>query len=132
RDGRRRRQTAVAGPDENTRAMHRIGGRVILSPSDLIGLLACEHLTQLELAVTRGELVRPVLEDAELDLLARKGHAHEQEHLERLRTERRRVVEIADHPETLDGLRAAEEETLAAMRAGADVIYQAAFFDGTW
>ncbi|TMC51393.1 MAG: TM0106 family RecB-like putative nuclease [Chloroflexi bacterium] len=112
--------------------MHKIEGKTLLSPSDLIGLLACEHLTQLELAVTRGELVRPVLEDAELDLLARKGHAHELEHLERLRTERRHVVAIADHPETLDGLRAAEEETLAAMRAGADVIYQAAFFDGTW
>jgi len=112
--------------------MHRVEGRLILSPKDLIGFLACEHLTQLELAVTRGELTRPTREDPELDLLARKGRAHEAAHLERLRRERGSVVEIGDHDETLAGLQAAEAETLAAMRAGAGVIYQAAFFDGTW
>ena len=30
--------------------MHVVQDRLLLSPSDLIGFLACEHLTQLELA----------------------------------------------------------------------------------
>ena len=35
-------------------------------------------------------------------------------------------------PRTPDELRAAEDETLAAMRRGDDVIFQATFFDGRW
>src|SRR6185369_3445465 len=31
-----------------------------------------------------------------------------------------------------DQLRAAAAETIAAMRSGVDVVYQATFFDGTW
>ena len=112
--------------------MHLIDGRLLLSPSDLVAHLACAHLTQLELAVSRGELTRPPRVDPELDMLARKGQEHEEAHLERLRAERGEAVEIGDHGETLDGLRRAEAETVAAMRAGAAVIYQATFFDGRW
>ena len=112
--------------------MNRLDGRVILSPTDLVGALLCEHLTQLELAATRGELDRPVRADPELDLLARRGEAHEATQLAGFRADGAPVVEIRDYEESLAGLRAAEEETLAAMRAGAGVIYQAAFFDGTW
>ncbi|HEV3123176.1 MAG TPA: TM0106 family RecB-like putative nuclease [Candidatus Dormibacteraeota bacterium] len=112
--------------------MKDIDGRTILSPSDLVGFLACEHLTQLELCASRGEFERAERVDAELDLLSRLGEAHEVAHRDRLRAERGMVVEIADPAETLDGLRAAEIETLAAMRGGVPVIYQAAFFDGRW
>lgn len=112
--------------------MHLIDGVVTLSPTDLVGSLACEHLAQLELAAAHGELPRPRREDAELDLRAAKGQAHELAYLEGLRGAGRRIVEIGDHPQTGPGLRAAEAETLAAMREGADVIYQAAFFDGLW
>src|SRR5438132_4912380 len=112
--------------------MHVVQDRLLLSPSDLIGFLACEHLTQLELAAARGEVIRPDRIDPELELLVRKGHAHEATQLERLIAENGEFVEIGEHPETLEGLRAAESETLAAMRAGRRVIYQAAFFDGRW
>ena len=111
--------------------MHSVEGRLLLSPSDLVGFLACEHLTQRELAVTRGEAVRPVRVDPELELLARKGQEHEAAQLARL-SDGRGWVEIADHGETLVGLRAAEAETLEAMRSGVDLIYQATFFDGRW
>ncbi len=112
--------------------MNRLDGRVVLSPTDLVGALVCEHLTQLELAATRGELVRPQRADPELDLLARRGEAHEASQLALLRAGGAMIVEIGDHEESREGLLAAEAETLAAMRAGADVVYQAAFFDGTW
>src|SRR5438128_4190407 len=112
--------------------MHSLRGRMLLSPSDRIGFLACEHLSQLELAAARGEVIRPERIDPELDLLFHKGHAHEAEQLGRLIAENGEFVEIGEHPETLEGLRAADSETLAAMRAGRRVIYQAAFFDGRW
>ena len=57
---------------------------------------------------------------------------HETEHVERLIAEGKTVVEIAMPGNTVAELAAAEAETLAAMRAGADVIYQATFFDGRW
>jgi hypothetical protein len=64
-----------------------------------------------------------------LDLLARRGQAHEAAHRAMLG---KRVVEIPDFPSTLEGLRDAEAATLEAMRGPADVVCQAAFFDGTW
>lgn len=112
--------------------MNVIGGRVVLSPTDLVGFLACRHLARLELAAAHGERERPVRVDAELDLLARRGEAHEQAQLARMAAEGMSIAHIADAPETVDGLRAAEAETLEAMRRGAAVIYQAAFFDGEW
>jgi predicted RecB family nuclease len=112
--------------------MHLVEGRLLLSPTDLVGFLACAHLTQLELAAGRGEMQRPDLVDPELELLARRGQLHEATQLERLAAERGAAVTIADHSETLDGLSRAEAETLAAMRDGAPLIYQAAFFHGRW
>lgn len=39
---------------------------LVLSPSDLVGYLACPHLTQLDLATTVREINRPSLVLAEL------------------------------------------------------------------
>ena len=68
--------------------------QLIVSPTDLSGFLACEHLTQLEVAVARGELERPDLEDAELDLLFHHGLEHEKGYLEELRSKGLSVVEL--------------------------------------
>lgn len=80
--------------------MNQIDGQLVLSPSDLVGGLTCEHLTQLELAVTRGMLQRPVRVDPELDLLARRGEAHERAQLLQLSAGRGWVAEIPDHEES--------------------------------
>jgi predicted RecB family nuclease len=112
--------------------MNVIGGRVVLSPTDLVGHLACSHLTRLELEAASQGAARPERVDAELDLLARRGEMHEQTQLRRMEAEGLRVAHVGDHAETVEGLRAAEAETLDAMRGGADVVYQAAFFDGRW
>ena len=112
--------------------MHRIDGVVLLSPTDLVANLECAHLTQLELAVTRGEVVPPERHDPELELLRKRGEMHEKAHLDALKSTYEHVVEIADRGETIEGQRRAAEETYAAMRDGADVIYQASFFDGRW
>ena len=52
-------------------------GQLTLSPSDLSGFLACEHLTTLDIGVGRGDLVRPIFDDDQRDLIQRKGEEHE-------------------------------------------------------
>jgi len=112
--------------------MHLIGGRLILSASDLTGFLECPHLTQQELAATRREIMRPERDDPELELIARHGTEHEEAHLDAYSSAGRTVVRIETTGATLEAYRQAREHTLAEMRAGIDVIYQAPLFDGRW
>jgi len=112
--------------------MRRLEGQLLLSPSDLTGYTACQHLTGLEVRVMNGELVRPTREDPELDIVRGYGEKHEATQLERFRRGGKTVVEVKANTNTLDGYNAAEAATLQAMRQGADIIYQATFFYGSW
>ncbi len=109
-------------------------GTVLLSATDLVGFLACDHLSTLELGRIAGRWERPHRrDDPTIALIQEKGDLHEAEYLARLRAEGLRVVEIPKGDlRTPDDLRAAEAATLAAMRDGADVVFQATFFDGRW
>src|SRR3954454_11257363 len=100
-----------------------------LSASDLTGSSACEHLTELELSVLRGECERPKRDDPMLDVLSRRGGEHEEKQLARFQAEGLHVVEVEYPDNTVASLAAAEVDTQKAMQAGADVIYQATFFD---
>jgi predicted RecB family nuclease len=104
-----------------------VDGRLVVSPTDLTNFLACRHLTQLDLAVAVGDLTPPADDDEALAVLRERGLAHELAYVEGLRAEGRSIVEIG-----AGDLRQGERDTLAAMRAGVDVIYQATFFDGVW
>jgi hypothetical protein len=53
------------------------GGTLYLSASDLVGHLNCRHLTNLDLAVAKGELAKPSVWDPMLELLAHRGTLHE-------------------------------------------------------
>ena len=122
-------------PPRQTGGVHLAGGRLILSPTDLTGFLACPELARLELAAVRGDVSRPAGRDPELEVLARLGDEHERSHLEALRAlrpEPGQVVELSRPGNSPQELEAAEAETVAAMGAGAAVIYQASFFDGSW
>ena len=122
--------------------MHLLDGRPVYSASDLVGFLHCEHLTDLERAALAGLVRRPERDDAELDLLRRRGEAHERRYLAELEAVERTVTVIApdaaaDAPEgsresTGDRLRRQVDETRGAMERGDDVVYQAALFDGRW
>jgi predicted RecB family nuclease len=109
--------------------MELVDGQLILSATDLINHLECPHLTHLniEVALGRAEL-EPSRSDT-TELVARKGDEHEQGHLAQLIEEGREVVEIESAP-GLEGTRAGARETAAAMKAGAEVIYQGVLFDG--
>jgi len=113
--------------------MYESDGTLFVSPTDLTKYLACRHLTHLDLAVARGELVRPEQgTDEMLELLFTRGLEHEERYLQSLRDQGREVVEISHPKGDAAALREAEAATEKAMAAGADVIYQATFFDGRW
>jgi uncharacterized protein len=113
--------------------MQKIDGRFVYSASDLNNFLECRHLAELERRVALKELERPE-RDETVELIARKGVEHEALHFARLKKSYgERLVAFEDRAENTDaGLRAAEAATVAAMAAGAEIIYQATFFDGTF
>ncbi len=94
-----------------------------LSASDLVGSLNCRRLTELDLAVANGALAKPhVWDDPLLETLRELGARHEAAYVEHLSNAGRQVQQIEGRfpdPEAV-------AQTLDAMRAGADVIVQAA------
>jgi uncharacterized protein len=110
--------------------MQRTAGQLRFSPSDLGDFVACEHLTQLEVAVALRGGTRPSGENAFAELLQRKGLAHELAYLQSLRDGGHTVVEV-QLGETRDW-EAAARATEDAMRAGAEYIYQAVLVDDEW
>ena len=110
--------------------MQLFGGRLVLSPSDLNDYVECEHLTALAREVALGTERRPHVPDQYAELLRRKGEAHETAYLNSLRAGGRQVVDVLP-PDRWDFATAARN-TLDAMRAGAEVIYQATFVRGDW
>ena len=115
--------------------MQTIDGRPVYAATDLVAYLACEHLTQLERAALARLVRRPMRDDPELDVIRRRGFQHEARYLADLEAEGRSTVRIeldGSIEDRGDQLRAAAVATTKAMASGADVIYQATFFDGTW
>ena len=115
--------------------MQRIDGRPVYAATDLVAYLACEHLTELERAAMAGLVERPMRADPELDIIRKRGFEHEARYLADLEADGRRVTRIeldGSIEDDGDRLRAAAAATVDAMAAGADVVYQATFFDGIW
>ena len=113
--------------------MQELDGTLVVSATDLVGFLECDHLITLERLRAEGAIEKPFRNDPELELIRRRGFDHEQAYVRRLRDEGRTVYEVQRRDaKTLDELRAAQDETVAAMRRGEDVIFQATFFDGRW
>src|SRR5580765_1401243 len=108
-------------------------GSLTLSPSDLSGFLACEHLTQLELSVARGEHRRPVFDDPQRDMLRKKGFEHESAYLARLEAAGKKVLRIPTVGSPGFDLAEAQRCTEAAIHAAsAEVIHQPYLADGRW
>ncbi|WP_116808690.1 TM0106 family RecB-like putative nuclease [Steroidobacter cummioxidans] len=99
-----------------------------LSASDLVGYLNCHHLTHLDALVATGALSKPAVWDPSLEVLWERGAAHERAYVDHLRSPGRQIVEI----EGVGVTPVQVEKTMAAMRAGVDVIVQGAFLEGVW
>jgi uncharacterized protein len=114
--------------------MHRHeDGTLVVSATDLVGFLACDHLATLELGRADGLWSKPPHRtDPELELLQERGEAFERAFLERHRAAGARIAEFMRPEYTPAALRAAEAQAVEAMRRGVDLVYQATFFDGRW
>ncbi len=112
--------------------MRTVDGEVLFSPTDLVGFLACGHLTQLDRASFAGLIEKSKKVDEELQLLIDKGREHETRYLGLLAAEGLGVTDIDDGDHSAAGLLAARERTIEAMHRGDDVIYQATFIEGGW
>ncbi|MDP8904845.1 MAG: TM0106 family RecB-like putative nuclease [Chloroflexota bacterium] len=111
----------------------RSDGQLIVSATDLVGFLACGHLTQLERAAAAGLIKRPNREDPEVELLRRRGYEHEERYI-REKLAGRHVTRLPDSDAAGEALPLATRaaQTREAMERGDDVIFQATIFDGRW
>lgn len=107
--------------------MRILGGRILLSASDLMRFTGCAHATALDLAYMRGTGPTPREHTEDAALLQKQGDSHEAAHLVRLKAEGRRIFEINRANLAQDA--AATREALAN---GPDVIFQGAFLSGNW
>src|SRR5271155_2988909 len=116
--------------------MECVDGRLIFSATDLINHLECPHLTRLDIEVALGLVELTETRSDTTELVARKGDQHEQAYLEQLIADGREVIEIKDDRSRdgaapgLDGTRLGAQQTVDAMKAGVEVIYQGVLFDG--
>ena len=106
--------------------------KLVLAATDLSNFLSCQHLVSLDLAAARGAQERPVRYDPFIQELRARGHRHERAYLERLREQGCNIAGDDNASEGDQPTDVSYEETHAAMRVGADVIYQAALADKTW
>ena len=110
-------------------------GRPVYTATDLCDYLACGHLVALKRRVAMGEQI-PRDPSALSEVLASLGAGHEQHHLESLAARGLRIKAFEDGLDrkatSAVDLHALEAETIDAMNAGFDVIYQPTFFDGRW
>ncbi len=98
------------------------------SATDLANHLGCIHLSQLNRAAAQGLVHLPRWDDPLGELLRERGYQHEKAYLAHLRaTHSLKIVEIPTGRDVDGG-----ELTAAAMRDGADVIYQAPLGDARW
>jgi predicted RecB family nuclease len=110
--------------------MQRIGERLVFSASDLNNFLECAHLSELERRFAFGEIARPDPSPSAA-LIASKGDEHERRHLDRFKERYGSGVVSLERPHAgIASFEEAQERTIAAMDAGAEIIYQGTFFDG--
>lgn len=103
-------------------------GQVAFGAGDLVNHLACRYLTDLNTQMAEGAIAAPGDRDPMLDLLRRRGMAHEQSYVQHLEEAGCTITRI-------DGVGLSEEAadaTLDAMRSGCEIIVQAALMKGTW
>lgn len=110
--------------------MQLLDGGWVYSATDLVNRMDCDHRTALDLANAAGILhVEPAAAEGMAKLAGEHGDLHELRVLESLKRKHSTVVEIAQPRNTREALRQAAADTALALSSGADVIYQACFFD---
>ena len=73
--------------------MQDLDGTTVYSATDLVGFLACEHLTTLDRVALTGAISAEDRVDEELDVLRERGEEHERRYLADLESRGHIVVE---------------------------------------
>ena len=114
-------------------------GKWILSPSDLINFLGCQHSIFLEINRSKNHVGSSKEPSGSETLFQEMGSKHEENYLSKLRLEGRSIVEIPKPSKKGAPAGKYDEEfarrvalTKQAMSDGADVIYQAALQSRNW
>ncbi|GAA3987134.1 TM0106 family RecB-like putative nuclease [Allokutzneria multivorans] len=103
---------------------------LVLSPTDLVDLMECDHRSLLTHALATGLRGAPRPDPSGAQLVAKHGLAHEQAVLQRFRARHGAgVIEIEQPAPTPGALHRAAEQTRDALKAGALVVYQPVFYD---
>src|SRR6266542_5527017 len=100
--------------------------KIYLSASDLSTHIACPHATSLNLQEAKGSLKAPGNIHAALQALQKKGEKFESNYLKQLKVKGKIIIEIDKTSAK------ALQNTLSAMAAGVDIIYQARLQHDTW
>jgi len=103
--------------------------KIILAPTDLSNFLSCRHLSRLDLDAARGGGARPARYGPLIDELKARGIAHERGFLEHLRDQGLSIAPSQSEPASAA---TGVDKTLAAMRAGYDIVYQPLLAAGVW
>jgi uncharacterized protein len=108
--------------------MQKNGEGLLLSATDLSNFLYCPHVTTLDLLLLDKKIASPeIYADASLEALKKKGDEFEAAYLLDLERQGKSIVRISR-----DNKAKALQDTLAAMHAGVEVIYQARLEHGGW
>lgn len=95
--------------------------------SDLMKFQSCEHATALDIRRLEHGDIEPAGDDEEVELVQNFGHAHEEAFTEKLKSAGFGVIEL---PRKFGNPEQEATETVAAMRAGHEVIAQASLGAG--
>src|SRR5450432_3862492 len=115
-------------PQLPRRRMQYLSNDLLLSATDLSHFLGCRHRTALEMDAAAKVLKRPHFDDPLMELLFLRGLAHERAYVDELRDAGRTILDLSE----IEGRTNQVDATLAAMRAGTDVIAQGALRHGEW
>src|SRR5688572_4770880 len=105
------------------------------SATDLSSFSACGQRTLLDRLRVLGRASVPRYPDPRLDLLRQRGLEHERRYLDELAASGKQIVRfepLEKEERNAEGYAARAEETLAAMKAGPDVIYQGTLYHEGW
>ncbi|HTM34632.1 MAG TPA: TM0106 family RecB-like putative nuclease [Vicinamibacterales bacterium] len=105
--------------------MRLVNGQLLIAPTDLSTFISCRHRTGLDLAVAHGVLHRPVDDNSFAAILRHKGEEHERRYVDSLRARGLHVAVVEHLDGRAESLARQTDETIAAMRRGADAIVQA-------
>ena len=121
----------LSAPSPTVTAVFVAGDSIVYSASDLAAAASCEYALLRDFDAKLGWRPAVTIEDELLARTAALGDEHELRELQRLRDQFGDAVAIIGLPAyTLAGLTAAAEATRRAVDRRAQVVYQAAMFDG--